>query len=73
MLDPQNFTLARVLCNERVHDNAHYVLESWWAAAPPPKWRQRFRQMGMPLRTILHLLARRGRVSVNGQWQETSA
>lgn len=73
MLDPRSFTLARSLYDERVHDNRHYVIESWWAATPSPKWEQRFHQIGRSLHKMLLLLIRRERRSVNGQWQETSA
>lgn len=71
MVEPQSFSLARSLCDERVHDNRHYVIESWWIVAPLPRWRQHFRQIGRSFYNRLRL-TRRERLSVNGQWQETS-
>lgn len=72
MLDPRSFTLARAICDEQTQNNGYHVTESWWAAAPMPRWQQRLQQIAGQLRNRLPGLRQRGRVSVNEEWRESA-
>lgn len=70
MLDPRSFTLARAICDEQTRNNGYPVTESWWAAAPMPRWQQRLQELAGQLHNRLSGLPQPRRVSVNEEWRE---